>query len=77
MKFIVLALLIVSMMTSSHASILQVGSNWEEDVEILIDLGRYTFKGFMSKFHFVEEYPVHDKCLGTEFVIDFQEIIKI
>ena len=61
MKFLILVLLFASLMTSSHSSLLKVGESWEEDIEILVDLARYSFKGYMSKFHFTEEYPVHDK----------------
>ena len=77
MKFIVFAILLVSLVSSSHSTLLTSDKSWEEDVEIIIDLLRYSYKGFMSKFHFVEEYPLHDKCMGTEFVIDVQEIIKV
>mmetsp|Transcript_4945 Transcript_4945/g.5827 ORF Transcript_4945/g.5827 Transcript_4945/m.5827 type:complete len:107 (-) Transcript_4945:277-597(-) len=76
MKLLLIVLLMTTLFASSRSSLLKVGEDWEEDVEILIDLFKHTYKGYMSKFHYTQEYPLHEKCIGTEFVIDFQEIVK-
>ena len=77
MKFALFLALLILFTSSVHSEVLDPYGDWDKDIEEIVDLLRYTFKGFMSKFHNIEEYPLHDRCMGTEFVIDAQHIVKI
>ena len=72
---LLLVLLLVTFSFATQYNALKAGESWEEDIEILVDLGRHTWGGYMAEL-FYKEYDLKTECLGPKFTNYTIEMVR-